>query len=858
MSGIVILAALTFFRIDGYRTNPHLPDEKPDDAVETESFSLAAARDEFESVSFLACPDADMPKVDFKFGDLKGPGGATIPASAADLMSVKVWFQPDGLWYSYRSGNRWKPTPIPTLVLHDDALVQVDWEKKQNFLRFSLPEGTVYRRISGPDVEDHMNYGVEPVRDATAFVPFDLKRGRYQQYWLTWKVPADAKPGVYRGTAEVTSAGAKVKTLEFSLEVYPFSLPSARTHYDSSRPYMIGMSHGVHLQHLLRECHDLKAAEAKAYRTYKLCADHNLLYLNAFVNIEEDSTDDLAVRQLRIMRAAGMPLDPVFAGDAENVLTNAAVVRKVMDRELGHHNAYVYAWDEASLEDCLRQYDTWSAIKAAGFRIHASSPSVAHVGWSVDVGRIPCLIATSEARDWHADGGIAMSYAAPFTGPDCPMIWRHSKGLRFWYADFDGINDFVFYYTARNRWNEFIRSPDGYRCFGIVCPAQDAMVGTVALEALREGVDDVRYMTLLKLRAETAMRSGDARKARLGKETLAWIDSRDPERLGHLDEFRKTVVGRILKLVAEVGPQPEEPRRSLPSAELPPHAVDRLAADEKVPLEKRAKACEDANRYDLAIPLYRRLRDDASLPVGKRIGFAQAESRLCLVMVDRAGAIAALDAMIALKPERDKLIELRLAKASAYASQVGFREEFTPGMLKKAQEEIDAVDKAGGLDQRSRFDLVWRMAKAHLSSSEPINALKYAEERIAVMPLKPNEKGTLLYCGVKALKKTGRDDEAYELLQQVYKLRGGDLTGSFKLIPGELGFEAEGRKDYAKAQTYFAEALSYWPSSNDNHYPRFKNALTRVTKLARDQVKKDLSSRNLMTEPEEDQISLDE
>ena len=204
------------------------------------------------------------------------------------------------------------------------------------------------------------------------------------------------------------------------------------------------------------------------------------------------------------------------------------------------------------------------------------------------------------------------------------------------------------------------------------------------------------------------------------------------------------------------------------------------------------------------------------------------------------------------------LIELRLAKASAYASQVGFREEFTPGMLKKAQEEIDAVDKAGGLDQRSRFDLVWRMAKAHLSSSEPINALKYAEERIAVMPLKPSEKGTLLYCGVRALKKTGRDDEAYELLQQVYKLPGGDLTGSFKLIPGELGFEAEGRKDYAKAQTYFAEALSYWPSSNDNHYPRFKNALTRVTKLARDQVKKDLSSRNLMTEPEEDQISLDE
>ena len=34
--------------------------------------------------------------------------------------------------------------------------------------------------------------------------------------------------------------------------------------------------------------------------------------------------------------------------------------------------------------------------------------------------------------------------------------------------------------------------------------------------------------------------------------------------------------------------------------------------------------------------------------------------------------------------------------------------------------------------------------------------------------------------------------------------------------------------------------------------------LVGMDKLARDQVKKDLSSRNLMTEPEEDQISLDE
>ena len=860
MNAFITIAALTFFRIDAYSPNPHMPDERPADAVESESFSAAAARGEFESVSFLALPEADLERVDFKFSDLKEPDGAVIPASAIDLKSVKVWFQPDGLWLSFWCGNRHKPTAIPTLVLHDDSLVKVDWEKKQNLLRFDYPGNSVYKRISGGDVDDRMNYGVEPVADAKSFVPFDLAKGRYQQYWMTYKVPKDAKPGVYRGTATVTSAGKRLKDLALDLEVYPFTLPLARTHYDSSRPYMISMDNGVHLADLLRECHDLKAAEAKALATYRMCAEHNLLYLAGPGFIAQDNPDDLALRMLYLMREAGMPLRPLFAGRTEDGGGNCAVMGKTLDRILGHNDAYYYGWDEAPVEGCLKQYETWSRIKMLGGRIHAAYADVNACGWSIDCARAPCLIATSEARDWHADGAIVMSYAAPFTGPDCPAIWRHTKGLRFWYADFDGINDYVFYYHNRNRWNEFIRSPDGYRCFGIVCPAKDAMIGTVAFEALREGVDDVRYLSLMKLRAEAAMASKDTSVALLGKRAIAWIDSRDPERLGPLDGFRKEVVGWIGRLVAAVGPQPEEPELK-PLGTLPPHSVDRMAADESIPIEKRAIDCAAANRYDLAIPFYARLRGDKSLSPATRARHALREAELRLVMLDRPGAVAAIEDAIAAEPPDDIVAGLRLAKANAIISQVGFREEFSPAMLQVAEKEFDELfsSKArGALSAQERFGLIWRLAKAHLSSSEPMNARAFADAAIAKYKLTDSQKGTLFYCGVKALERTGRGSEAYELLKKVHSLKGCDLSGSDKLIAGELGFYAEELGEYDKAQVFFAEALSRWSPLNDNHYPRFKSALIRVTKRAREMTKDKMVERDGMAGGAQGVITLDE
>ncbi len=883
---VFLAAAISVFRVDPYHVDPHMPDAKPADAVETDVIGAAAARGEFESVSWLVRPETDLAKVDFVRTALEGPGGAKLPVSAIDLKAVKVWYQPNGFWTTTWAGNIWQPTLIPALVLHDDTLVRVDETNKINYVRLDYRQGSVYTRMSGPDRADWFNYSKEPLADAKDFVPFDLQSGRYKQYWLTYHVPMDQKPGTYKGKLVVKSGAMPVGEIKLELEVYPFSLPSARTHYDSSRPYMCSMMNGCSVGAFLGEASDLKQAELRAYNTYKLMADHNITHPHGPGNIQNDNTDDFALRTLFLMRKAGLPCKPLFAAGVfesgllgpgqpgavymdtaynpkeaeENFKRTEAYARRmaaVADKYLGHHEIYYYGIDEAQPWSCRKQYGIWSALKRAGGRIFATSGNHGECGWSIDCCDSPALLSHWEARAWHRDGGLVMTYAAPFTGPECPAIWRRTKGLRFYYSDFDGPNEYVFYYHARNRWNEFIRSPDGYRSFGIVYPCHDGMIGTVALEALREGIDDVRYLSLLRLRAEAAMRSPKKDVQLKGRRAIAWADSRDPERIPDLNAFRREVARRALELIALVGPEPDEPAVK-PIGELPPHAVDRMAADETIPIQKRAEKCEAANRYDLAIPLYEKMRKSEDLKPVERAAKAVKESELRLKMLDRAGALAALDYCLKERGKYPKATYglLAIDRALALLTPVEFCEHFSPAKLKVAQEQLTKGLEVAGVDGRRRYEAAHRMCLALLNSENPTDCIAFAEKCEKELHLTGSSLGTLLYTGVEAYLRLGKKKEAYALCKKVKNLGGGNLTGDARTISGTLGELAEGFGEYEQAVIYYSDAMKSWPPDNDVFYPRYKAALTRVSRHATKTKK--IETDNLMEGGFDVEIKLDE
>jgi len=581
---LTLLAAVwTLFQVNPYAAEPYSPDAAPREVQATNRLVLAAAQGEIEAASFLVCPAEDLARVDFVPTALRQEGGGgVIGAEALDFRVVKRWWRSRDSW---RKSYNWQPFArkevlLPELLLHDDGLVRVDEGARRNLLRFDYPEGPQYLDVSDPEADESLNDDLEPVRDAVRFVPTDLVKGLCRQFWLKVEVPEAAKPGRYEGTVRVISAGNACGEFGIVLTVHPFRLPLARAHYDSSREFRAYvMNHDSYGDHLKQGKDPVRAA-AKVLAIYRNMREHNA-HPGGFGEVMSDSPDDPGVRGLALAQQAGLSLKPVYSGmgadpewimmaqapspgkpvptaESDPALFAAAMTRfrerferqvDVCRRWLGHADLVFTASDEGTVALCQRQFPFWEVVQKGGCRIFATAGDVVGAGWMIDQNDISAAISPYMTGTWHLAGGEAYSYGATFLGAVGPDHYRRDKGLRMYYADFDGLNEYVLYEPGR-RWNDFTLNTDQYMTLGIVYPMQDGVIDTLAWEAFREGQDDVRYLSLLRLRAEAAMASKDPELVRRGRVELAFLESRNPERIFDLDAFRSELVGRIVALPA--------------------------------------------------------------------------------------------------------------------------------------------------------------------------------------------------------------------------------------------------------------------------------------------------------------------
>lgn len=587
---LIAAAAFKLFWVDGYSAERFLPDSDPVGGVLTNELGMAAAQGEIESMSFVLNPELDIPRATFKVSDLVGPGRTKIPSSAVDFALVKVWFRAEGRWQHYYAGNRSKPTPINELILHDDSLVKVDWTEKKNYLRVDYPSGSRYFDMSSKDCKEPFNCSLQPVRDAARFVPIDLRKGFRQQFWVTVSVPKDAKPGVYKGT---------IGTIPFKVEVYPFSLPQPKTHYDTSKPYYSYWIGVPHLQRLLDKCGDLAKSERQLRAICRSLKEHNAVNVSSVGNFTDGTTDDLAVRTLLIARNEGLcsrplvnerawddasfiwfmpggkpPRKPEDAPEEyqkalDTIRRRVVFQHQVCDRYLGHHDCYYQNLDEIGPVVSRNSFGYWSLIRGLGGKIWADGLHHYDLAYGVDMHAMAGG-EHSAARHWHAAGSTATSYACLFTGAACPDIWRRTKCFRCWYNDHDGLFQYTFDDGTANRWNDFIDSAGGWCQMGIVYLTSEGCISTLAWEGIREGYDDIRYFTLLRRRAEAAMVSKDSDVVKLGREAIHWQDQINPEHVVDLNAHRRQTADWIKRLIAAVGPEPEEQDHEKPPMALPP------------------------------------------------------------------------------------------------------------------------------------------------------------------------------------------------------------------------------------------------------------------------------------------------
>lgn len=569
------LAALPALPLDIYPYDmwKRLPFILPYDGKGLDNVKLAATPGEYEAASFMLYPFTDTGAFHIVPTSLTGPKGAEIPATAVDIRVVKCWFTSSSGWNSYFGGGRESPTLSPELLLHDDAMMKVVRDRRENHLRCSYPSGDRYIWVSQYGTFESMepfHYNLEPVYDAAAFQPMPLEEGHLRQFWITIHVPTNAAPGKYAGNLRFTIDGKPAGEVPVDLDVYDFTLPRAATRYNIDSPFYGTWMNHISLGDKIAGAHAIGAGYSysnacrRLLAEYRNMAAHNMLH--PWTTTYGGSDTDLADRQLDLMVEAGLVTRPLF-GDfsATDGLWAAGMKREpekynhditveanyelfqerriaysnqiakvlnLVEKKFGHRDLYCYGVDEAGPDTVRREMPFFMICKLLGGHPFISMSHAQWTSFATDGNDVPARIGRTNARNWHEAGAIVTTYAAPFSGSENPEPWRR-KGIRLYQANFDGCNEYN-WYEGGHIWNDFAFQ-SRYKPFNMVYPTADGVIDTIAWEALRESFDDVRYLTLLRRLARVALRSGKRDLGRLGKAAIAWAELIDPDAVNFAD-----------------------------------------------------------------------------------------------------------------------------------------------------------------------------------------------------------------------------------------------------------------------------------------------------------------------------------
>lgn len=738
-------ASLSVLQVDPYSHEVYTGHNRPSSGVETKVIKSAAALGEIESASFTITPDKDLSGFLLTAGDLTSDGGATLPASAIDIAVVKAMFNPDAAWFSTWRGNQSKPVLYNDLIVHDDDLLVVDEEKQINFLRvdYPAPIGPKYLDMRSPGRISDFNYERQPVRDAAKMVPMKrLRAACYQQFWLTYRVPADQKPGLYKGKVKVADSTGQIGEIGLELRVYPFSLPEPRTHYDTAKPFTMSFYGSPDLDILRKLSKNQAESETVLLNIYRNMAEHNVASLLG-PSFKADSDDDIGVRSLILARQAGIRMRPTMASSGNSYTGEAApagrpkpdfdkepeLLKKTLkdhreavemginiyDRILGHHDGRYFSPDECGSGTYYHISPFIDYLHSRGLKVYGDYANPHDTAWLLDMDCIAARMSHTFSWQWHAAGCETSSYAGPFFGCLCPDTWRRQKGLRLYMADHDGLTEYSFEFGA-NRWNKFAYRDSAYSQFGIVYREQDGILNTCAWEALREGVDDIRYYSLLRLRAEEAMKSADPAVKALGRENIVWFDSQDPEQIFDLNAFRAEVADRIARLIEKVGPETSVLPQSKPAPELPEssaakaaQAFNATAGDPMAAVQR----FENADQWDTALAISGKIRADASLDADVRCAAAVKEAKYLTYFGRRAEAAKMLSDFAEERGlPRNVVGKLKFAEVRTLLTDVVFEERYSLEQIEAARAPLDQALLVSGIPAETRGAAVVNYAEA--------------------------------------------------------------------------------------------------------------------------------------------------
>lgn len=544
----LLLATLTHWVVPATGEEPFLPDRDPRHGEKGGVVRLVAAQDEYEPGSFVVKSDVDLGKVRFAPDAFTNDQGVAFAAANVDLKVVKVWYQNRNGWFSYFGDTGF--ALCPELLLNDEDLVRIDEATASNYAKLTDADGHAVgeRWINPPrqmdvrstDWRTKLNSVFQSMRpdfkDAATLQPVSLGKDVRKQFVLTVHVPEGTPPGVYRGGVSVTDAsGRRLYAIPVALRVLDFALPRPKTYFDPEKDLLVCGFNYISLD-TIREMNggDLELAKRQFRAILANQRRHGVQSYKIPTSIGAE-TDFY----IRTMQEVGMRTDVLVGGayptrsltwkDGQkkdfsyaDMVADARAQAAYYDRTLGHHNVYITHGDEPSSAWIAKERPLVDAYHEAGFKFFiACHRALFHKG-----GHLWDFSSTSKSPDddrtprlWNQIGGEPYVgwYGHLHVGPENPALNRRQYGLATWLSGYSAIMNYAF---SLGPWNDdsttYKPMVNAYGIFG-------GVVDTLQWEGFREGIDDIRYATLLTALARRAIRADAYPTRRAGKKALRFV-----------------------------------------------------------------------------------------------------------------------------------------------------------------------------------------------------------------------------------------------------------------------------------------------------------------------------------------------
>ncbi|MBI2573688.1 hypothetical protein HYV86_07520 [Candidatus Woesearchaeota archaeon] len=548
-----------------------LPSTKPQPSEIIESLSLTATPGEYEPTSFaIFTQNEPLRDVTAQISSLRSAAGNSIPIENIDLRVVKVWTRA-GFGANSAAGFtlgqsklQWDEFGINEKgILVADMLVYDDGQDLKALERYN-PDGT----YTAPRIATQLRTTISV--------------GESKQFWLTIHVPQDTPAGHYQGVIALQSPSlATPLTIPLSIEVLPFTLVEpnqVRSIY--YRNYLgLGALPSVGAPVFEKISEERYRAELSDIRAHGF----NAVQLNSQPMSEEGLRRSLELarnvgfrivdqtvakggrgmsieRQLELTQQAGFE-KILYAFDekneyAQNTFANILVKlydyhqagAKVMSSliwqtAVEYENPQSVMYDLEYQNAPLRNVRPEVVTTGPDYAVIAL-PNEAHEGRGferyLDIinGRDAPRINAKEMYYWQI-GMHKPFYARYNTGVLAYFLRNYIYGFKPYAYSHQGSPGFGYgspydTFDSAYMYDELTEKGDGYVASQMaVYPSAQGPIPTLEWEAVREGIDDLKYLTTL----DNALTSLEQQDPRLASQLRAELNTAlDPFR--HLNSWR--------------------------------------------------------------------------------------------------------------------------------------------------------------------------------------------------------------------------------------------------------------------------------------------------------------------------------